>query len=110
MAPIKTLAGFNIGEEFGISRSNVGDFDGDGFSDIVVGIRADDALGEYESTFVQHGLFAASLAPADLMLPFGFPLLVAPDSTNLLATRLLGFPQDGNFILPDVSRRCCVNL
>ncbi len=50
------------------------------------------------------GLVLASLAPADLPI-FGFDLLVAVDTTNLLLTAFLGANGAGEFVAAQVTRR-----
>ncbi len=51
------------------------------------------------------GLYAVSLARADIPLAFGFPLLVASDATNLIATGTFSFDQFGKITAPGLSRQ-----
>lgn len=50
------------------------------------------------------GIFGVSLAPADIDLSFGFPLLIANDATNLIGLGTFGFDLSGQLLVPEVSR------
>ncbi len=51
------------------------------------------------------GLFGVSLAPADLQLPYGFPLLIANNPANLLLSGNFGFDLAGELTVLNASRQ-----
>ncbi len=142
---IRTFNGFFAGDQFGTSIGGMGDANGDGFKELVIGAPFQDSTGfnagaifaisiggsrAYGGTgnpfftltlsWVKNanppahlgtltctgaapgaiGISAVSLAPDDVLIFGGFPLLIAADAVNLQGTLSFGFDIFGQMSTP----------
>ena len=71
------ITGDAAGQQLGYNVGSIGDFNGDGFGDIILGSPEDDAAGDTGSAYVvfgHGGAFSASMSIADLNGTNGFKL------------------------------------